>query len=80
MSNPTPSAAVAQPDAAPAYPRRLLRITTASQSADVSRSTIYRAINAGDLDVVKLGTATAITAASFERWIAGLPRASSKTL
>jgi excisionase family DNA binding protein len=58
----------------PAYPRRLLRIPSACAAADVSRSTIYRAINAGQLDVVKVGTATAITVESFERWIAGLPK------
>ena len=62
-----------------AHPRRLMRITTASESADVSRSTIYRAINAGDLEAVKLGTATAIPAESFERWIAGLPRVKAQS-
>lgn len=62
----------------PAHPRRLLRVATACHAADVSRSTIYRAINAGQLDLVKIGTAAAITAESFDRWIDGLPRAVTK--
>ena len=70
-----PSMSSAEPEVTgKAHPRRLMRITTASQSADVSRSTIYRAVNAGELEAVKLGAATAITVASFDRWIAGLPR------
>ena len=74
------SVSSAEPEATgKAHPRRLMRITTASQSADVSRSTIYRAISAGELEAVKLGTATAITVASFDRWIAGLPRVTTQS-
>lgn len=79
MSTPIVSAVSGQAAPTSVYPRRLLRVQTAADAADVSRSTIYRAINAGSLDLVKIGTAAAITADSFERWIARLPRASSET-
>lgn len=54
--------------------RRLLAVDTAAGEADVSRNTIYRAINAGHLDLVHIGRSSRITAESFDRWIAGLPR------
>ena len=56
------------------HPRRLLRISTAADISDVSCSTIRRAINAGHLDLVRVGRATAITAESFDRWLNNLPR------
>jgi excisionase family DNA binding protein len=41
----------------------------------ISHSTCYRLVNAGKLDARKIGGKTAITAASIERLLAGLPRA-----
>jgi excisionase family DNA binding protein len=41
----------------------------------ISHATCYRLINAGKLDARKIGGKTAITAASIERFLAGLPRA-----
>lgn len=62
------------------FPRRLLRVPTAAQAADVSRSTIYRAVNDGSLEMVRIGKISAITAESFDRWIAGLPRVAAKNV
>ena len=41
----------------------------------ISHATCYRLINAGKLDARKIGGKTAITAASIERFLAGLPKA-----
>ena len=60
------------------YKRRLLRIETAATAADVSRNTIYRAAKIGHLEIVRIGRASAVTAESFDRWIAGLPRGTAK--
>jgi excisionase family DNA binding protein len=40
-----------------------------------SRSELYRRLAAGDLEAVKLGRATRITAESLRRMVARLPRA-----
>lgn len=49
----------------------LYKVSSAMKKLDVSRATIYRLVGRGELDVVKIGTSTRVTAASIERVIAG---------
>jgi excisionase family DNA binding protein len=57
-------------------PRRLLYSPKETEALlGISHATCYRLINAGKLDARKIGGKTAITFASIERFLAGLPRA-----
>jgi excisionase family DNA binding protein len=49
----------------------LFKVKSAMQKLDVSRATIYRLVGRGQLEVVKIGTTTRITATSIERLISG---------
>lgn len=54
--------------------QELYKVSTAMQKLEVCRATIYRLIERGELDKVKIGTTTRITAASIERLISGKPK------
>ncbi|WP_305821334.1 helix-turn-helix domain-containing protein [Massilia brevitalea] len=47
----------------------LYKVTSAMKKLDVCRATIYRLLNRGQLEAVKIGSTTRITAASIERLI-----------
>jgi excisionase family DNA binding protein len=56
-------------------PARLLyTIREATELLAVSRASLYRFIGSGELQAVKIGTATRIPAAEIDRWLAELPR------
>jgi excisionase family DNA binding protein len=40
----------------------------------LSRASLYRYIASGELQAIKIGTATRIPAAEIDRWLAALPR------
>lgn len=46
---------------------KLYKVSTAMQMLDVCRATIYRLRDRGELELVKIGTASRITGASLER-------------
>ena len=48
----------------------LLRIDTAAQRLAVSRATLYRMIQRGELSVVHIGSAIRVPASALERWLA----------
>lgn len=52
----------------------LFKISSAMRHLDVCRATIYRLIQRGELEVVKVGSATRITAASINRLVSGKPK------
>ena len=52
----------------------LYKIKSAMEKLSVCRATIYRLIDRGDLELVKIGTASRITATSLERVISGAKR------
>jgi len=52
----------------------LYKVASAMKKLDVSRATIYRLVGRGELEVIKIGTATRVTGASIDRLIAGKPK------
>jgi excisionase family DNA binding protein len=52
----------------------LYKVSSAMKRLDVCRATIYRLVQRGELEVVKVGSATRITAASINRLASGKPR------
>ena len=48
----------------------LLRIDLAAERLSVSRATLYRMIQRGELPTVRIGTAVRVPAAALERWLA----------
>jgi len=57
-----------------AIPSRLLYPPAETERMlGISHATLYRLLRAGRLDAKKIGVKTLITAASIERFIAGLP-------
>jgi excisionase family DNA binding protein len=49
----------------------LLRIDTAAARLAVSRTTLYRLVNRGDIPTVRIGTAVRVPVSALERWLAG---------
>lgn len=47
---------------------QLYRVRTVAQLMDVSRSTVYRAIESGQLDVLRIGKALRVPGTAFARW------------
>lgn len=47
----------------------LYRVSSVMKKLDVCRATIYRMVARGELDLVKIGTATRITSESIDRVI-----------
>ena len=60
-------------DVIPLNEKATLTIDAASRFAGCGRSTIYRAINNGDLTARKMRTRTIILRADLDRWLAALP-------
>jgi excisionase family DNA binding protein len=58
-----------QPEIGKVVEHQLYKITTVMKMLDVCRATVYRLIERGQLEKVKIGTATRITGASVERLI-----------
>jgi len=54
--------------------QELYKVSTAMQKLEVCRATIYRLVERGQLEKVKIGTTTRITAASIDRLISGKPK------
>jgi excisionase family DNA binding protein len=50
-----------------------LTIEEAANAARISKPTLYRRAKEGGLKITKLGHRSLISAADFERWMAGLP-------
>ena len=55
----------------------LLRVNEFCERYSVSRATLYRLVQRGDLTIYKIGTASRIKAAEAETWLAGLSRDTS---
>jgi excisionase family DNA binding protein len=51
------------------------RIPDAAAASGLGRSSIYNAINAGELEVLKVGKRTLIEADELKRWLASKRRA-----
>jgi excisionase family DNA binding protein len=49
----------------------LLRIDAAAERLAVSRATLYRMLQRGEIPTVRIGTAVRIPASALERWLAG---------
>jgi excisionase family DNA binding protein len=48
----------------------LLRIDVAAERLAVSRATLYRMVQRGELPTVRIGTAVRVPVSSLERWLA----------
>jgi excisionase family DNA binding protein len=48
---------------------RMYRVSDVAELLDVSKSTVYRAIEAGDLDALRIGSAVRIPGASLAGWL-----------
>ncbi len=64
-------------DARPTYPSRLLTIVEAAEALRMSRSSIYRLFDAGQLGWVQIGASRRVTSAEIERFIAAHTEAAS---
>ena len=51
----------------------LLRIDVAAARLAVSRATLYRLIQRGELDTVHIGSAVRVPVTALERWLAAQP-------
>lgn len=51
----------------------VLRVNDACRICSISRSELYRRIDSGDLEAVKVGRRTLVKKASVDKWIASLP-------
>jgi excisionase family DNA binding protein len=49
----------------------LLRIDVAAERLAVSRATLYRMVQRGDIGVVRIGSAVRIPVSALEQWLAG---------
>ena len=52
--------------------RRLVSIETIVAETEISKTTVFRLINAGTLERVKIGASTRITGASYRRFLEAL--------
>lgn len=59
---------------------RVVPMFRAPAAFGVSRSTIYRAANAGDIRLVKLGRSTLVDSESVLAWLANLPTITPKAV
>jgi excisionase family DNA binding protein len=55
-----------------------LSIPEACKCSNAGRTTVYKAINAGDLTAHKRGSRTIILASDLERWLNSLPQIEAK--
>ncbi len=49
----------------------LLRVDIAAERLAVSRATLYRMVQRGELPIVRIGSAVRIPVSALERWLAG---------
>ena len=57
---------------------RMVPMFRAAATFGLSRSTLYRAANAGDIRLVKLGRSTLVDSESVLAWLASLPAITPK--
>jgi excisionase family DNA binding protein len=70
--------ASAQPNIQTTAASQLLTIKEFSKEFRVSRSTVYRLINTGELTACKIGRGTRLRRDDVLRWARGLPRLSAR--
>jgi excisionase family DNA binding protein len=51
----------------------LLRIDAAAERLSISRATLYRMIQRGELATVRIGSAVRVPVVALERWLAAQP-------
>jgi excisionase family DNA binding protein len=57
----------------------LLRIDDAAQRLSISRATMYRLIQRGEMPIVRIGSAVRVRAIELDLWVAGIRANSSET-
>ena len=57
----------------------LLRIDDAAQRLSISRATVYRLIQRGELPIVRIGSAVRVRAIELDLWVAGIRANTSET-
>ncbi|HME75758.1 MAG TPA: helix-turn-helix domain-containing protein [Mycobacterium sp.] len=65
------------PDARPSAARRLLTIVEAADALRISRSSVYRLFDAGQLAWVQIGASRRVTSSEIDRFIAAHTEAAS---
>jgi excisionase family DNA binding protein len=50
----------------------LLRIDDAAQRLSISRATMYRLIQRGEMPIVRIGSAVRVRAIELDLWVAGI--------
>ena len=65
------------PDARPSTTRRLLTIVEAADALRISRSSVYRLFDAGQLAWVQIGASRRVTSSEIDRFIAAHTEAAS---
>ena len=56
----------------------LLRIDDAAQRPSISRATMYRLIQRGEVPVVRIGSAVRVRAFELDLWVAGIANTSER--
>ena len=56
----------------------LLRIDDAAQRLSISRATMYRLIQRGEVPVVRIGSAVRVRAFELDLWVAGIANTSER--
>lgn len=57
----------------------LLRIDDAAQRLSISRATMYRLIQRGELPIVRIGSAVRVRAIELDLWVAGIRANTAET-
>ena len=56
----------------------LLRVDDAAQRLSISRATMYRLIQRGEVPVVRIGSAVRVRAFELDLWVAGIASTSER--